>query len=104
MFDNELHEKLDAILRRLAQLKELLTKEGTFIMSAIDDLTTQVAANTTVEQSAITLIQGLADALKAAGTDPVKLAALATQLKTSQTALAAAITANTPAAPPPPAP
>lgn len=70
-------------------------------MAALDDLTAQVAANTTVEQSAITLIQGLAAQLAAAGTDPAKLAALTSSLKTSADALAAAITANTPHAPAP---
>jgi hypothetical protein len=102
MFDNELHEKLDQILRRLAQIKELLHREGHVIMSALDDLTAQVTANTSLEQSAITLIQGLAAQLAAAGTDPAKLAALTTQLNSSSAALAAAITANTPAAPPTP--
>ncbi len=67
-------------------------------MAAIDDLTAQVAQNTTVEASAVTLIEGLAAQIAAAGTDPTKLAALTTSLNTSATALAAAITANTPAA------
>lgn len=89
------------ILNLLASLLVLYTiqERGGKIMSALDDLTTQVAANTTVEGSAITLIQGLAAQLAAAGTDPTKLAALQSQLKTSADALAAAITANTPAAP-----
>ena len=69
-------------------------------MAALDDLTAQVAANTTVEASAVTLIQGLAAQLAAAGTDPAKLASLQASLKTSADSLAAAITANTPAAPP----
>lgn len=70
-------------------------------MSAeLDALTGQVAQNTTVEASAVTLIQGLAAQIAAAGTDPAKLTALTTSLNTSATALAAAIAANTPAAPP----
>ena len=74
-------------------------------MAAIDDLTTEVARNTSVEQSALVLIQGLAAQLAAAGTDPAKLAALTAQLSTSADALAAAVAANTPAAPAPtPAP
>jgi len=68
-------------------------------MAALDDLTTQVGQNTTVEGSAVTLIQGLAAQIAAAGTDPAKLSALQTQLKTSADALAAAVTANTPAEP-----
>jgi len=80
-------------------LKSILEKENQ-IMAALDDLTAQVAANTTVEASAVTLIQGLAAQLAAAGTDPAKLASLQASLKTSADSLAAAITANTPAAPP----
>lgn len=68
-------------------------------MAAIDDLTAQVAQNTTVIGSALTLIQGFAAELAAAGTDPVALAALQAQLNSSDTALAAAVAANTPAAP-----
>jgi hypothetical protein len=98
--ERDIHHKLDRILEVLSQLTWLLAKESALTMAALDDLTTQVKANTDAEASAITLIQGLADALKAAGTDPAKLAALQTQLLTSQTALAAAIVANTPAAPP----
>lgn len=68
-------------------------------MSALTDLQTQVTASTSVEQSAITLIKGLAAAITAAGTDPVALAALTSQLNSSQAALAAALTANTPVTP-----
>jgi hypothetical protein len=61
-------------------------------------LTAQVTANTQVEASAVLLIQGLAAQITALQNDPVALAALATQLNTSATALAAAVAANTPAA------
>jgi hypothetical protein len=87
------------VLKRLVRIESLLVLERTIIMSSIDDLTAQVAASTTVEASAVTLIQGLAARLAAAGTDPTKLAALGASLKTSADALAAAVTANTPAAP-----
>lgn len=74
--------------------------------TALEDLKTQVAANTSVTGSALVLIKGLADKLAAAGTDPAALAALAAELKTSDEALAAAVAANTVAAPvvQPPAP
>ncbi len=68
-------------------------------MADLSSLTAQVEANTTVVSSSLTLIQGLSDALKAAGTDPVKLQALQDQLASSDAALAAAVAANTPAAP-----
>jgi hypothetical protein len=67
--------------------------------AALAALQAQVQQNTTVEASAVTLIQGLAAQITAAGTDPAALAALTTNLNTSATALAAAIAANTPAAP-----
>lgn len=80
-------------------------------MSALDDLKAQVAKNTQVEASAATLIQGLKAKLDAAiaSNDPAQLTALSSALGTSGDALAAAITANTPADPnaapvqPPPA-
>lgn len=82
------------------------------VMSSLDDLTAQVAASVGVEQSAVTLIQGLAakiDALIAAGggnaIDPAALDALSKQLHDSADALAAAVTAGArpDASPTPPA-
>ena len=64
-------------------------------MSAeFDALTAQVAATVGVETSAKALIDGFAAKLAAAGTDPVKLAALSADLKTSSDALAASVAAN----------
>lgn len=67
-------------------------------------LQAQVAQTTTVEQSAVVLIQGLATQLQAAiaaanSGDTAALPALQTELQTSAAALAAAVTANTPTAP-----
>ena len=76
-----------------SKLDQLLA-QGVKEMAALDDLTTQVTASVGAEQSAITLIQGLHAAILAAGTDPTKLAALTSQLATSQAALAAAVAAN----------
>ena len=90
--------KLD---KALTLLQQILTKEGT-IVAAIDDLTNQVTTNTDTEDSAVQPLNNIHAALVAAGTDPVKLGALKTQLGTSQAALAAAMVANTPEAPPAP--
>lgn len=90
-------QRLDAID---AKLNTILKGEAT-IMADLSALTTQVAQNTSVEESAVTLINGLAAQIKAAGTDPAALAALVTQLQKSSSDLSAAITANTPAAPTP---
>jgi len=91
-----------SLLRQVMAKLDVLTNKENTIMSALDDLTAQVAQNTTVIGSALTLIQGLAAQLAAAGTDPVKLAALQASLKQSDDDLAAAVAANTPAAPPTP--
>lgn len=69
-------------------------------MASLDTLEAQVAETTDIELSAILLIQGLADQLAAAATDPVKVQALADSLQASAERLSAAIVANTPAVPP----
>jgi hypothetical protein len=89
--------KLDRII---SMLGEVIHKE-VVMAGELDALTAQVTENTTLEGSAITLIQGIAQKLAdaiAAG-NPAALTALQVQLKTSADALAAAITANTPASP-----
>lgn len=74
----------------------LISQEA--IMAELDDITAQVAANKVVIDSAVVLINGIADRITAAGVDPAKLAALTASLKSEDDALAAAVTANTPAA------
>lgn len=64
----------------------------------LDDLTAQVKSNSDLLDSATTLINGIADRITAAGVDPTKLAALTAELKAKDDALAATVTANTPAA------
>jgi hypothetical protein len=75
--------------------------QGVTIMADLTSLTAQVAQNTSVEGSALTLIQGIAAQLAAAiaANDPAAIQSLQDQLSASATALAAAIAANTPAAP-----
>jgi hypothetical protein len=84
----------------LNRLDLILSKQET-MMAAIDDLQAAVAAEDTVIDSAITLIQGIPALIAAAGVDPAKLAALQTDITTKSSALAAAVAANTPAAPTP---
>ena len=91
---------LNGKLDRLLQMVEaVLGKEFSRMSQALDDLATQVAANTSVEESAVTLINGLAAQLAAAGTDPAKLQSLQASLKASAGDLAAAVAANTVADP-----
>jgi beta-phosphoglucomutase-like phosphatase (HAD superfamily) len=70
------------------------------IMSALTDLQAAVAAENTVIASAITLLNGLKAQLDAAiaSGDPAALTALSADIAGQTAALAAAVTANTPAA------
>lgn len=74
-------------------------KERRSIMADLTVLTAQVKRNTDVTSSAVQLIQGIAAQLKVASGDQTAVDTLATQLQTSADSLAAAIVANTPAAP-----
>ncbi len=94
MFEIRTQIKLNRILFFVERIFEL---QGA-IMAELDDLTAQVAANKTVIDSALVLINGIADRIKAAGTDPAALKALTDSLKSEDDALAAAVTANTPPA------
>jgi hypothetical protein len=100
---------LGEIYRKLARMERLLLLLlgiSETEMTDLSNLQTQVAANTTVIQSAETLISGLATQLAAAiaaqqnGDDGAALQALQQQLSTDDAGLAAAVAANTPAAPP----
>jgi hypothetical protein len=96
---------LFSLQSQLSQISGELTqifKQEKQTMQALIDLQAQVAKNTTVEQSAIVLIQGIAaqlQVLSQSAVNPADLAALSSQLSSSATDLAAAIAANTPAAP-----
>lgn len=68
-------------------------------MANIADLQSEVAALTTVEASAVALINGLAQQLKDAKNDPVAIQGVIDSLEAGKTQLADAVAANTPAAP-----
>ena len=89
--DKVILSKLDSITYLLEQI---ILKEN--IMSKeLDNLTEEVAKVTSVEQSAIALLQGLSAQIVALKTDPVALQALADSLDASSQALADAVAANT---------
>lgn len=90
----DVHAKLDAILRSLQTVK----MGEAIIMGSLDDLTAAVTENTSVDQSAIVLLNDIAARLEAAQNDPAAVAQLATDIRSSSTELAAAVAANTPAA------
>lgn len=82
----------------IALLNQIIARE-TAMAGELDALRLQVEQNNTVIGSAITLLQGLKAALDAAiaSGDPAALTALSASLGATDAALAAAITANTPA-------
>jgi hypothetical protein len=80
------------ILRDLREIKRLIMG----LKEELAALAVQVTANTEVDQSAIILIQGIAAKLNELYADPVAVKDLATKLKASADALAAAVVANTP--------
>lgn len=77
-----------------ADLATVLQREGK-MQTDLTALQAAVAAETTADASAITLLEGLKAALDAAGTDPVALKVLSDQLASNASALAFAVAANT---------
>lgn len=65
----------------------------------LSTITTAVENSTTVEESAITLLNEISAALTAAAGDPAAVQALADQISANSAALAAAVVANTPVVP-----
>ena len=100
-------EKMDAIHSQLLSLEARMIRaqqKEDQIMVALSDVAADVAAEDTVVASAVVLLNSIGAQLAAAGTDPVALAALRTDIQTNTATLAAAVLANTPAAPPTAAP
>lgn len=99
--DLYIHNGTDSKLDEILVLLRSVHKEQETMSKELDDLTAQVKANTDLEASAVSLIEGIAAQLAAAATDPVKVSALAGQLQASAAALSAAIFANTTPSPSP---
>jgi DNA repair ATPase RecN len=81
------------------QLLRQLTTQGESVMADLAALTAAVEAEGTVVQSAVTLLNQLAQMVRDAGTDPAALADLADQIDAQAADLGAAVEANTPATP-----
>ncbi len=84
-------QRLDKIIYLLQSLQLKENKQ----MATLEELKTQVTANTDVEQSALLLLNQLHQMLVDAKSDPVVLDAVISQLDVSKEALAAAVKANT---------
>jgi hypothetical protein len=87
----------------LRNMMSIIINKENKMSAELDALTAAVAAEDTVIDSAVALINGIPALIAAAGTDPAKLSALSADITAKSAALAAAVAANTPAAVPTPA-
>src|SRR5258705_13454390 len=97
--DRELKHELGRLRWRLDFLIMEQHLQEVRMANVLDALVAQVTETLTVEQSALVLIQGIADRISAAAADPVLVASLAAQLHASAAALSDAVVANTPPTP-----
>jgi len=96
----EIHTHLDDVKQdEIIDLLRQIKQQGETMAGEVAKLEQDVADQTTVIQSAITLLQNIKALLDAAGTDPAKLAALSAAIETNSANLAAAVVANTPGSP-----
>lgn len=93
-----LHRIERTIEHRFDRLENLLNSKFNHMANELDDLKAAAARETSLEQSAIVLMQNLSSMLKSAP-DMAAVKTIADQLNTNADSLAQAITANTPAAP-----
>lgn len=102
-YDQQANEKLDVIIGLLRGLQKEIHDMSAQLDQAFNDLDTAVSAQTDAEQSAITLLNRIAQLIAdaAAGSDTAtvaRLTALKDKITADSASLAAAVIANTPAA------
>lgn len=103
--DRMIQRKILAELGRLREAVGVLIERVNAMASDLTALQAAVANEGTVVQSAITLLTQLSQQISDLKNDPAELQALADGINSQASALAAAVQANTPAAPAaPPAP
>lgn len=96
-------DRLEQRVNQVAQLALSILTGDQIMASKLEDLTADVSAETTVVNSAITLLGGIAARIDAAvaaarAGDDAALTALSGEVRSETQALAAAVAANTPAA------
>lgn len=85
------------------RLLRTILKEVRAVTPELERLATEVAEMKTAQQSAVTLLSNLSELIRQHADDPAALRDLADQIDSSTNELSAAVTANTPAEPTPPA-
>lgn len=94
---NTIVNRLDTII---SLLSNIINKENT-LMATLQNVTDAVAAESTVDDSIITLLNGIVQQLKdaQASGDPAALDAVVAGIQANTAKIQSAVTANTPAAP-----
>lgn len=93
---------VELVAKRLDNIEYLLltiNRRLSRMANTLDDVQAQVALDKEIDSSAVKLIEGLVAKLAAAQGDPAQIAQILADMKANSAALAAAVTANTPAAP-----
>lgn len=93
--------RIEGLLHQVDWKLNILYRQGIRVMQTLEDLQTEVAAEGEVIQSAVTLLNGLAAQVAALQPNQAAIDALAASISSQTATLAAAVTANTPAAPAP---
>jgi hypothetical protein len=98
---NQGSQNQSAVLKLLTDIATSILNLKETTMATLADIQAAVAAENSVVQSAVTLLQGLKAQLDAAiaSNDPAALAQLSSDIQAQTAALSAAVAANTPAAP-----
>jgi hypothetical protein len=94
--DVYLHHSWDEAPQDVKNMLSLILKNQETIMATLADLEAAVAAEDTVIDSAVTLLNGIPALIAAAGVDPAKLTALQTDIQAKTASLAAAVLVGTP--------
>jgi len=96
---HRIEERLQEVFEEVDDLEEM----GAIQLADISNITRVVEENSDVQASAIVLLGQLSQLIRDNATDQAALNSLADQLDAQQDELAAAVVANTPQAPEPPA-
>lgn len=96
-----LPDEQERVLCRLAEVASSINQLEQIMGQQLDQLKAEVARNTAVDESVITLVNGLAAKIEAAKEDPAAIQALADELRNSSDKVADVVTKNTPAETPP---
>lgn len=95
------NRELKRLMERSHRVLHFILRRTIHMSAALDRLTSEVSETSTAVDSVLALVEGLAQQIRDAAEDPVKLNALADELDAKQAAIAAAVTANTPTPPTP---